>query len=472
MPSKKILLVQPNMHAEWKGLTPHVGQGYLAQTLQDNGIDYDVLDMNLGYDRAHLHRKIKEFQPDLVGLSLVSMEYKDRYRMITEIKAADQTIKVVVGGPHVTILKEQVLRDCPAIDYGITFEGEQTLLELCSGTLPDNRIQGLLIRDHEQITYTGDRGFQENLDLLPWPKYHKFELKKYAPEVTIYSSRGCPHQCIFCPNRLISPVFRARGSSHVVDEMEYWYRQGRRQFNFDDDNFNLERERVFQICDEIERREMKDLILRCSNGIRADKVDREMLIRMKQVGFKYIAYGADAGNNKMLKIIKKNETIEDIEQAVKLSCELGFGVKLLYVTGTPYETREDVEDKVRLARKFPIQDVHFYNIIPYPGTELFDWVTENKYFLRQPEDYLNDVSSMTHIPLFETPELPKEKRMELYTYLNKVRLKIHQDAFMRLFRWKTIGFIASRIMVNEFTERLFYQNTWVRKTAERFRYQS
>jgi radical SAM superfamily enzyme YgiQ (UPF0313 family) len=257
----------------------------------------------------------------------------------------------------------------------------------------------------------------------------------------------------------------------VGEEMEDWYRRGYHQFNFDDDNFNLLRERVFRICHEIEKRGLKNLTLRLSNGIRADRVDREMLTRMRQVGFKYIAFGADAGNNRMLEIIKKGETIEDIERAMRYATELGYETKLLFVVGTPYETREDVEDKVRLTRKFPVQEVHFYNLIPYPGTDLFDWVTQNNYFLIPPEEYLNNCSSLTKTPVFETPELPKAARLELYKYLEGVRKQVHREAIQRILHQKNmLGKPASYVLSNNLIENMFYHNTTLRKIVDGIRY--
>jgi radical SAM superfamily enzyme YgiQ (UPF0313 family) len=392
---KKVLLINPPSRGEWKGFRPHIGLGYIAQTLVEHGIEYDLLDMNLRYKLKHLQEKIDIFQPDLVGMSLLSLEYKKFYSLISTIKANNPEIKIVVGGPHMTIMKEQVMKDCTAIDYGIVYEGEDTLIELCKGEISDDAIKGLMSRNNGSIVYPGDREFIMDLDRLPFPRYEKFELKKYIPEIEIYSSRGCPHKCTFCPNRLLNPIYRPRSPLHVVDEIEYWYKKGFRQFNFDDDNFNYNNERVYQICDEIEKRKLNNLFLRCSNGIRADRVDRSLLMRMRDVGFDHIAFGADAANNKMLKLVKKGETIEDIEQALKNASDLGYTLKLLFVVGTPGENRDDVEDKVRLSMKYPLQDVHFYNIIPYPGTELYDWVKENNRFLRQPEEYLNGSFSET-----------------------------------------------------------------------------
>lgn len=468
---KKVLLVNPPSRGEWKGFRPHIGLGYIAQYLDEHGIEHDILDMNLGYKFRHLQKKLDTFKPDLVGMSLLTLEYKKFYTLLSMIKRNHPDVKIAVGGPHVTILKEKVMQDCSSIDYGVTFEGEDTLLELCQGDLAENEIKGLMSRNNGSVVYPGNRDFITNLDKFPFPRYEKFELKRYIPEVEIYSSRGCPHQCIFCPNRLLSPVFRVRSPRHVADEIAYWYEKGYRQFNFDDDNFNRDMDRVYQICDEIERRNLKNLFLRCSNGIRADRVDRPLLARMKEVGFNYIAFGADAANNKMLRLVKKGETIEDIEQALKNAHELGYNLKLLFVVGTPGETREDVEDKVRLSMKYPLQDVHFYNIIPYPGTELYDWIVENNRFLKKPEEYLNDVTFCEINPVFDTPELSREDRLQVFKYLEGVRKQVHKNAVRRIVKnIPLLGYFAEHIISTDIFLKLFFQSFSLRAFIDRIRY--
>jgi anaerobic magnesium-protoporphyrin IX monomethyl ester cyclase len=467
----RVLFVNPPSRGEWRGIRPHIGLGYLAQAIEDAGIEHGVFDMNLGYSLGDLRRKIHDFRPDLIAITLLTLEYKKFYRLIADIKTAYPSIAIAAGGPHVTILKSRVLAELPELDFGIVFEGEAPLLELCGGELGYINIQNLIWRNGEQIISNPPRKFLMDLDSLSWPRYNKFELNRYIKEAEIYSSRGCPHECIFCPNRLISPVFRSRSPKHVVDEMEHWYARGYRQFNFDDDNFNYIRKRVFDICDEIEKRGLKNLFLRCSNGVRADRIDREMLVRMREVGFHYIAFGVDAGNDRMLEIIKKGEEMHQIESAVKLATELKYDVKLLFVVGTPGETREDVEDKVRFSRKFDVKDAHFYNIIPYPGTELFDYITDNNLFLRDPEDYLNDVTCLENTPVFETSELSRDERIETFRYLRKVQNEIHRNAIKGMFaKYGPLSGIAGRLFANETVERLFYQSFFVRGLAEKLRY--
>ena len=470
MTLEKVLLINPPFDVEWKGVTPPIGQGYLAETLQSQGIDYDVFDMNLGYNFKQLCQKIDETQPSLVGVGMITRNFYEFYNLIGDIKKSYSHIKVIAGGPHVTIMKEQVLMECLALDYGVVHEGEETLVELCKGEKAISEIKGLLYRNGTGISYSGDREYIRDLNQIPWPRYEKYELDKYFKEVNIFSSRGCPRRCIFCARPVISALFRARSAENVVDEIEYWYKKGYRQFNFEDDNFNLIKSRVFKICDEIEKRGLTGMLIRCSNGIRADRADRDILARMHEVGFRYLAIGVDAGNDRMLEVIKKGETMDQIENAIKDACELGYSIKLFFVFGNPSETTKDVEDMAKLSLKYPISEAHFNTIIPYPGTELYNWVQEKNYFLQSPEKFLNDAAFMDINPIFETPELPKEERVRLKKYLDKVRSEVHRRAVRRIFRNKYIGYFASIVVANSLFESLYYKNRIVRKIIERYRY--
>jgi radical SAM superfamily enzyme YgiQ (UPF0313 family) len=427
--------------------------------------------MNLGYTWKHLRRKLEDFHPDLIGMGMITRNYREFYKVLEKVKNFDSRIKIVAGGAHVTILKEKVLNECPVIDYGIVREGEVALVELCRDDLKEEEIQGLLYRDNGSVLYTGDRPFVTDLDKVSWPRYEKFELDKYFGEISIHTSRGCPHRCIFCARHVLSPKYVARRAEVVGEEIEYWYRKGYREFNIEDDNFNLIKDRVYAICDEIEKRQLKEITLRCSNGLRADRVDRDVLTRMHEVGFKYLAFGVDAGNDRMLEVVRKGETMADIENGISIACELGYSIKLFFVIGNPTETTEDVEDMVRLCRKYPIQEVHFNNVVPYPGTELYNWIEEHDYFLRQPDEYLNNASFWESVPIFQTPELPEAERVRLTGYLHKVRDELHREAVSRIFRKRRlIGRLASMIVANGLFERFYYRSRFWRKIIEFFRY--
>ena len=468
----KVLLITPPVKTELGPVRPNIGLGYLAQILAHNGIEYDVLDMLLGYSFKDLIRKIDEFQPDLVGISVFSNKYKTAYETLENIKSRYPLIKVVAGGPHISCLKENVLAECKSIDYSVYLEGEAALLELCKGEdLGD--IKNLIYRDNGRIIINEPREFIKNLDSLPFPRYEKFEMDKYINEKSVVSSRGCPHQCTYCAVKVVSGrQVRLRSPKNVADEIEYWYQRGSRQFSFQDDNFVLTEKRANEILDEIGARGMTDVFLRCA-GARADKLSRNLLERMKRAGFKTIAMGVEVGNDKMLNIIKKGERFEDIDKAVKNACELGFDVYLNFLAGVPFETFSDIKDSIDFALKYPVFYAEWSNIIPYPGTELYDWLKEKNYLLKEPQEYLNATFTTSTEPVFETPELSYKDRKKILAMLKKVRSKILRRGIVRRLMQKGIpwgirhcvGYLASA----EFVSRYLFQNR-LRRIADLTRF--
>ena len=471
MRHNRVLLISPPSSSYLGAARPPQNLGFLAQALVDHGIEYDVLDMRLGHEWKSLKKKIDAFRPDLVGVTLVSLEYLKSYDLIRQIKSHIPDVKVIVGGPHVTVCKKQVLEECEAIDFGVVNEGEATLVEICQGQKAIPEIAGLIHRQEGEVVYNGPRSEEANLDNISWPRYEKFEMKRYIQEMAFNSSRGCPYQCVFCPNKIMTRKWRFRSPADVVDEVEYWYHKGYRIFNFDDDNFTLDNDRVYAICDEIERRGINDAEFRCSNGIRADRTNRPLLKRMREVGFNYIAFGVDGGNNRMLKINKKGETIEQIEQGIKDATELGFDVKIFVILAMPQETLADVEDALALVRRYPIKRVLLNNPIPYPGTELYETVRDNGWFITQPEVYLNQVAENGNTPVFATPEISFEERVALIKRIRAVEKEVTRAAVKRMYaHLGPMANLLAAVAATSFMENLFFKFKPFRRLVEWVRY--
>jgi radical SAM superfamily enzyme YgiQ (UPF0313 family) len=388
---------------------PSPGIGYLSEMLTTHGIQNWVFDFRLGYSMSDLLSWINKIKPDLVGVTMTTYRHDLAYEIVSRIKSSKYDI--VVGGPHVSLFGSKVLEGCEA-NFAIKFEGEYPLLELCQGKDLDE-IKGLIYRNGPKIVENEDRPFIKNLDELPFPRYRKFELSKYTDVRPIISSRGCPYQCIFCTTGSMGKIFRVRSAENVVNELEYWYKAGYRVFDFLDDNFTLIKDRVYEICNLIKQRGLTGLELHCSNGVRADRVDKDLLKTMKEVGFNYICFGVEAGNNRILKTIKKGVTIERIEKAIKDAVEMDYDVGLFFMVGHPGETVKDIEDSIKLALKYPVALAKFLNIIPYPGTELFQWIKKNNYFVGDWYKKLNYAMHLDEEPFFETPELPLAVRKRM-----------------------------------------------------------
>ncbi|NQS89670.1 radical SAM protein [Patescibacteria group bacterium] len=470
---KRVLLVNPRISRSYLGpIRPPAGLGYLAQYLDLHNIQHDVIDMHLGYRISHLWKKIEHFRPELIGITIWTYKYKDTYQLIKAIKQKYPEIKIVAGGPHISTLRISALKDCGYIDFGIVLEGEKALVELCHGK-PLKEIKGLMCHNERETTFNGDQEFIAELDSLPFPKYDKFELNRYLlKEILIVSSRGCPYSCTYCPVQLaIGKKLRVRSAKNVIDEIAYWYNRGYRKFNIGDDNFTFFKDRVYEICDEIEKHNLKDLDIRCGNGVRADKLDKQLLERMREVGFSYIGLGVEAGTNRILKRIKKGESIEEIEEVIRDACQLGYDVTLFFLVGSPGENRSDLMESVKLAEKYPVIDARFYNIVPYPSTELFEWIRKNNLFLRGPEDYLNDASVFTSKPIFETPELSAKERVRMLKWLKKVERRIFKKGLKRkLSNYGLMGVLVATLSSTRIVTYIIRHNKIFRQLAENLRY--
>ena len=150
--------------------------------------------------------------------------------------------------------------------------------------------------------------------------------------------------------------------------------------------------------------------------MRLDRVDQPLLKRMKEVGFHTLQFGIESFNDQILQSMKKGETTEQMEEGVRIACELGYDVVLFFMIGFPGETMVDVQRSFDFSLKYPIVAANFYNVIPYPGTELFDYLEKNNLFSIDPEVYLNEDMTRSRRPLFRTTSMTiaeRKKALEL-----------------------------------------------------------
>jgi anaerobic magnesium-protoporphyrin IX monomethyl ester cyclase len=437
-------------------LYPNTGLGYIARAMKNFGIQYVALDMRLGYSTNYLIKKIKAFNPDFIGISMRTSEYKKQYKIISHLKKIFPKAKIVLGGDHVNLMRTETLQECLDADYAVVFEGEKTFIDLLLNKKSIEQMEGLIFRNNGDVKYNGDTEFESDLDKFTFPDYENFPLDDYPnKEIGIVSSRGCPYHCIFCveSSKNTRRIYRARSPKNVVDEIEFWYLRGYRKFDFSEPMFNLQKERVIGICEEIHNRNIKGLNLASRSGVRADKLDRQVLEKMKEAGFSAISIGVEGGNDKMLDIIKKSEKMADIEKAIQLSCEIGFDVMLTFLVGLPFEEEDDINDAINLSYKYPITSVFFNNVVPIPGSKLFDWVKDNKYFLKPPDLYLNSVwRKIQNTPLFYTPELNAKKRRKLLRKTKTVKREIARrrikNKFVTIFG-EQLGLIFFTLFANK-----------------------
>jgi len=387
---------------------PHTGIGYLSQSLDAVGVESRVVDFRLGNGYERLRRTIEEFKPDLFGVTMMTYYHNLAYEIVGFLKQFDKP--VIIGGPHVSTLKEVAVTESGA-DYGFMNEAEISLVDFCKNR-PLKDIGGLIYRHNGKLKINRPV-IIERLDLVPFPQYKNINMSQYARKrVPIISSRGCPYQCIFCTiSTVMGRKYRFRSAENIFSELKHWYDLGYRDFDFQDDNFTVNKERVFKLFDLIEKAGMKCLFMQCGNGIRADLSNEELLKRMKDVGFRAIAFGVETFDSKVLVRVKKGETNKQIERGVKMALKVGLEVSLFFIVGLPGETTKTFKKSINFALKYRISTATFYNLIPFPETELFQWVVNNGLFILQPRDYLNTVAHLEFVPVFETKDFSAKERV-------------------------------------------------------------
>lgn len=409
----KVLFVMPRSSGRYGSpSSPPVGIASLAAFLKEQGHEVAAIDLRVEKNDFDCLEAIREYAPGMVCVSFMSYGYKSSYRLIDEIKSKF-TAPVVIGGAHTSTLRKKVLEECAA-DYAIYGEGELTLSELVEGRSPSG-INGLIWRDGRTVIVNPPRELILDLDSLPFPDYEMFRLDRYARKrIPVNTARGCPHLCTYCAvDLVIGRRFRARSPKNVVDEIELWYKKGYRDFGFNDSTFTENMTRSVRIAEELIKRDIRiEWDLR--TGIRVDRVNRELLEKLKQAGCTFIAFGIESIDPEVLGLMRKGTNFEMTQRAVREAKACGLGVGGFFMIGTPGDTYEKFRRSYDFADQDMFDEVRFYNTEPYPGTAIHEWIRENANFLVEPEEYLNSFSRWEEEPIFETDIFTAKERRKAF----------------------------------------------------------
>lgn len=427
---KVLLIIPPNIGRYVAATIPHAGIAYLSAMLKKDSHEVGLADMRMHASNEYLFRRIEKFKPDLIGMTTAAIGYKMAYDIIAAIKAKFPKIPIAIGGSYASTVHSKILEDTK-VDYVIYGEGERTFVELANGRDLEN-IHGLIYRKGGEIVMNPPYSLEQDLDKLPFPDYGIFELGKMLEKrIPIVSTRGCPNRCTFCSIQLVmGHPFRTRSPENVLQELEYWHKRGYDTFEFSDDNFTFNMPRAEKIMDLIIESGMKLRII-FGNGLRADRVNEALLKKLKKAGTFWIAYSLESSDPHSLELLKKDLTLEQLKKSVEMTKALGIKTQVNFIIGNPGETWKSFQQDLKVAEEINVDQLRFYNMIPYPGTEMYEWVKQNGTFLHQPEAFLNDFHYWGEEPVFETEEFTREERINAY--------RIAQEKIMQLFLKRHFG---------------------------------
>jgi radical SAM superfamily enzyme YgiQ (UPF0313 family) len=374
----RVLLINP-FYPISETPSPPLGLAYLAGALSAAGVEVKILDLVvLPYSRTGLADLIETFQPQIAGLTAVSMTFNNAIDVVKDIKSIQPDILTVMGGPHVSFCARETLGDYPQLDVVVIGEGENTVLELCRTAENGHdlaTVDGIAYRRGSQIHYTSPREPIENLDDLPLPARGLLPLGRYRAlnmPISMTTSRGCPFKCIFCVGRkMVGARVRYRSPEKVVDELQSLSSWNFHQINIADDLFTANKQHCLGVCNEIIKRDLK---LTWTSFARVDTVSDELLTTMKAAGCNAVSFGIESANPRILKTIKKGITLDQVEAAVGMCRRAGITPYASFILGLPGETPATIKETMEFGKHLKGLGLAFgfHLLAPFPGTEVRD----------------------------------------------------------------------------------------------------
>ena len=321
---------------------------------------------------------IAAYSPSVVGISAKSANFASAVQVARLVKEILPETVVVVGGPHPTTIRDRIL-DCADIDIVVVGEGEQTIVELLEvlerGIEPD-MVPGLIFRKGNQPVSTPARKFIADMDSLSFPHsqarevlqdYEAYPLSAFS---SIFATRGCPFNCLFCGSKNIwGRKTRFRSPDHVGAEIIQLKEMGIDWVHFEDDTFGVTEQYLRAICNTI-RRVCPGIHWSCELHVRL--ASDENISLMKASGCAMIQLGFESGNDEILKAIRKGFAVSDALNACRTIRDHGIRLQTFFMGGFPQETEDSLNDTRNVIEALTCDKVIYSIFTPYPGTEAFD----------------------------------------------------------------------------------------------------
>jgi radical SAM superfamily enzyme YgiQ (UPF0313 family) len=428
----EVLLVKPLGHSLFR--VPPLGLGYLAAALERRGFETKIIDLNvesLNTFEGHLSHE----RPEVVAVSCAVGSASEAFTLVGKVKSRFPECFVVVGGPYASIMGEVMLVRHREIDAAVVGEGESTLVELMERLQRKqdlNDVNGLIFRDGSKTRRNPSRDPIEDLDSLPFPDRDKLPMKLYRENAgVLFTSRGCPYQCVFCSRSVFGRRWRGHSPEYVLREIDHLIKHyGVTCLSFLDDNFTFDLGRAEKILDGIIAKKW-ELNLYFWNGIRVDSVNEGLLAKMKKAGCTAINYGVESVDAEVLTKIAKGITLDQVDKTIRLTREAGIKANVFLMVGNPGDTPK-VFDKIReFVQRVKVEGVHLSLATPIPGTEFWSWVNKNGEWLGHDREELldwpiDDIEEAYSV--FETQDFTAKQRTEVFRetrkYLKKKRLLV------------------------------------------------
>jgi anaerobic magnesium-protoporphyrin IX monomethyl ester cyclase len=379
----RVLFIYPNLNAQ---IGFNYGIAHMSALLKQHGIETHLLNINeqvhYPLDLQRIKKDVKRINPDVIGFSVVTNQYKYAVEVAHSIKTY-LSRPIMFGGIHPTMDPFAVMQD-EAVDSICVGEGEEAFLEFLTKGSPQG-VRNLGYRDGQKIVLEPLRPYTD-LARLPFKDYDIFDFQTMIDAkdgwVGLLTGRGCPFRCTYCLNHKIIKLYKNSGHlpksymrrhsvDEVIHEIDYLLTHYKRikMFIFDDDVFTLDKRWLQEFSDKYKRLTNTGFV--CNAHVRF--FDEEVAAGLKGAGCRIIKFGLESGSDSLRRnVLHRFMTNNDIEKAFAAAHKYGLHTSAFVMIGLPCESKDDSMATIKLLARIKPGRFRWSLFFPYVGTEAYE----------------------------------------------------------------------------------------------------
>ena len=425
----KVLLI---IHDVYQDDNPFpLGPAYLASSLKQYGAEVEAYCMDLfHYTNDELAEKLKDASYDLIGVGFLAARYRETVvDLCSVINANKKDAWLVLGGHGPSPVPEYVLKETKA-DIVVIGEGERTIVELLDCKLNQGNLRnvdGIAYRFGDRVNINKRRKLITDLDEIPIPAWEVFPMEEYANSIKWFGQaegekslafthgRGCINRCNFCYR--LEKGLRRRSIENVIKELKILVHHYHiNNYIINDEMFLLNKRELFAFEEALLK---NNLEIKFGCDARVDMIDEETVRCLKRIGCQFLCIGFESTNDNVLKLMKKNTTVEQNIRALDVITEVGdIPVALNFIWNNLGDTEETLRDNASMIKKYNMysQIRTIRSVTAYPGSDLYYRAIEMG-LLKGPGDFFDKFVNSDLITV-NFMDIPLERCYELLLEIN------------------------------------------------------
>lgn len=400
--------------------TPPMGILYLAAYLRTK-FDLKIKLINQkveNYTTQELAAEAAKFEPDVVGLTVMTPAAHQLPELTRTIRQALPKALVLLGGPHTSAYQKKVF-DQADIDAAVEGEGELAFEAILNAYLDNgdfSKIPGLMWRtpDGTVERNPGHMPLIQDLDTLPMPAYDLIDVPAYwklqsmppvarRKYISLVSSRGCPYQCMWC-HKIFGKAFRGHSAERIVDEIEHFTKTYRiDDVEFLDDIYNMDRQRVIDVAEEIHKRNLK-VRTALPNAVRTDILTEEVVDALASMNLYWCSFALETGSPRLQAYTGKRLNIPKFLEGVAMCEKKGIFTNGFAMLGFPTEVESEMRLTIDTMVNSRLHTASFFTVTPFPNTRLYQLVAERCPERLEPIKYSDTNFATIRVNLSDEPD--------------------------------------------------------------------